>query len=424
MKRWLLIGAGAFVAVACAGGAAYYFLAPGSSDTAGAADAHAAKTASRDTATVDRNDNVAQLMHELASVQDAVAYGSKDAIANQRRLTAEIDESFSNFESKDWSLYRNFRAALVFVLSGGEPDIIERALADNTSVGEADEKLARGIMSFAIGEAKAARTVFDEIDPRSLDTALVGPFALARASLYLEKDPEQAIKFLDEARLACPHTAIDEAAMRREIPLLIAQGSLERAKFLVADYLRRFGKSLYAPKMFRDFAGEMAKSLGQDEEAFVLSLAEQLDTVDPKVIAKFFISIAAEALPHGHLQLAKASAEEVLKLKMAAPEDVARAKLYVAAANAPSPQSAQALTDLRAMGDSGLSLEDAGIREVAQFVAGVVSGSIRPAKYVPPAGTSLEVKPASPVEAHVSSTLAEADGAVKKAESFISESDR
>ena len=425
MKRWLIIGAGALSVVASLAGAATYFLfrTPAQDLTSEGTTGKPPKKTTREGTSADGDIHVADLMRALATAQDAVAYGTREAIADQVRITAELGDAFRALRAKDWNLYRNFRTALVYVLSGGGPDVIARALDDNASISAADENLARGIVSFASGEVKAARAAFAEIDPRSLDVALIGPFALARASLYLEKDPARAIKLLDDARLACPHTAIEEAAIRREIPLLVSQGAMDRAKLLVTDYVRRFGKSLYAPKLFREFADEIAKNRDLDSAALADELAERMQPADPAATGRFFISLAAESLPHGQLALARAAASQVLKPGRGVGEDVIRAKLYIAAADAPSAQSAEALAVLREMGEESLSGEDAGIKEVAQFVARVISGEQSPYGKLPQGHSKSGARP-PPFVPQVASALADADGTVKEAERLISESNR
>lgn len=418
MKRWLLIGLAAIAVIAGLGGAGLYFFAPQflfAEKQKSEDGAHPSKKPEPESLARERDTHVDKMMRDLAAVQDRAAYGDREAISEQRGLLVELGTRFRNFEEIDWSQYPNFRTALVYVLSGGEPDVLERAL-DNPTIGDADRNLGRGVRSFALGQTKAARIAFADIDPRSLDLALVGPFSMARASLYMEKDAANAVRLLDDARLSSPHTAIEEAAVRREIPLLVSIGQMARAKVLVTDYVRRFGKSIYASKLFRDFAGAVAKGDLADDDTLVAELSEGIQTSDPQIAGAFFVDLAGEALPRGLLRLAKAAAEAVLKPVGAASEDVARAKLYIAAADAPSARSLDALASLRQVKNEELSDEDTGIKEVAGFVARVVTGD--ELLKLQPGGAAAAAQP------QVSSALEGADGAIEKAASLISENDK
>ncbi len=207
-----------------------------------------------------------------------------------------------------------------------------------------------------------------------MDVSLVGPFALARASLYVEQDPAKAIELFDEARLSSPHTAIEEAAARREIPLLVSSGDTTRAMMLAADYVRRFGKSIYARKLFRDFAEAVAKRIELDDAAVVVGLAAATEGTDPQVRTDFLLDMAGEALLRGRLVLAKAAAGEVLKIGKGSEEDLDKAKLYEAAAEAPSDSAADAIKVLDRIVADRLSDEDTEIREVAGYIARAVTG--------------------------------------------------
>ncbi len=90
----------------------------------------------------------------------------------------DIAREVRRFGPEDWGDYVNVRTSLLYVLSGGDARVL-KPLIESNSLSDADQKLAAGIMSFAEGQTRAARKYFKDIDPRSLDVSLVGPFALA-----------------------------------------------------------------------------------------------------------------------------------------------------------------------------------------------------------------------------------------------------
>ena len=84
---------------------------------------------------------------------------------------------------------------------------------------------------------------------------------------------------------------------------------------LMADYLRRFGKSIYSWKLFHDFAVAVTKREDMERGKVVDDLVATTATADTKARASLFLSLANEGLLRGRLVLAKAAAGEVLALK-------------------------------------------------------------------------------------------------------------
>lgn len=427
MKRLALISAALFVALAgAAAGAAFYFQpsfifgeAKPDEPLAHAVPSYAAKAANETQA----RDATLRLVEQLGAIQDKIIHGDRAALADQARLLRDIAGEVRQFGPEDWSDYINVRTSLLYVLSGGDARVLA-PLIDSNTLGTADQKLAAGIVSFAQGQPRAARKLFMEIDPRSLDVSLVGPFALARASLYLDDNQTKAIELLDDARLACPHTAIDEAATRRQIPILIGMGERNRALMMTTSYVREFGKSIYAWKLFRDFAEATAKRSDMDDPAIVEKLANSFDDRDMQVASELFIDVAGEALLQGKLKLARAAADRILKIESAAPETLDKARLYRAAAEAPSADAADALRALNQVTADRLSDDDTEIREVAGFIAkSVVGDEIAAGRNDLKAGAGAKITE-SPILPKAAAALGKADALLREADQIIARSDK
>lgn len=356
-----------------------------------------------------------RLMEELGAVQDRIIRGDRAALADQQRLMIDIAREVKSFSPEAWDDYVNVRTSLLYVLSGGDARVL-KPLINQNSLTLSDQNLATGIMSFAEDQPKKARELFQDIDPRSLDVSLVGPFALAKASLYLDDDHATAIRLLDDARLACPHTAIDEASARREIPVLLDAGDTRRALMLTTSYVQEFGRSIYAWKLFREFAEAAAKHKEFDSQESVDSLAANFDNDDMQPASELFIDLAGEGLLQGRLKLAKAAAGKVLETPSASPENKERARLYMAAAEAPSNNAANAMKALEQITVDRLSEDDAEIREVAGFIAKTVTGT-----EVAPA-TSRTNDTQAPGEKNAITALNKADEILKEADSMITRS--
>lgn len=356
-----------------------------------------------------------RLLEELAGVQDRIIRGDRAALADQQRLMIDIAREVKSFSPEAWDDYVNVRTSLLYVLSGGDAGVL-KPLINQNSLSASDQNLAAGIMSFAEDRPKKARELFQDIDPRTLDVSLVGPFALAKASLYLDDDHATSIRLLDEARLACPHTAIDEASARREIPVLLDAGETARALMLMTSYVREFGKSIYAWKLFREFAEAAAKNKEFDSQESVDRLAANFGDDDMQPASELFIDLAGEGLLQGRLTLAKAAAAKVLATPSASAENKERALLYLAAAEAPSNDAGNAMKALEQITVDRLSEDDAEIREVAGFIAKTVTGT-----EVAPA-TSRTNDTQAPGEKSAITALNKADEILKDADSMISRS--
>lgn len=367
---------------------------------------------SRDADALPSRAKLLALIERLGAVQDRITHGDRTALGEQSDLLAEIGTFIRYFDEKDWGDYGNVRTSLVYVLTGGDPAVLKPVLNAN-NVLPADRTLAQGVMAFAMGHQKTARRAMDGVDPRSLDVALIGMFALARASLYTEKDPQQAIELFDEARLASPHTAIDEAAARREIPLLINAGELDRASALTVDYMVRFGRSVYASKLFYDFAEAISvRPEFSNVEAFE-RLAFRIGDSDATAQAQLFLEVANAALVRGKLALAKISGELTNRLDGIAPDLKEKAQLYIAAADAPSDRASAALGTLRAFAKDKLSDDDNEIRGVADYIARTVTSD----------GRDLPVPPGSPPLSEAANKIPSVADALQQANSALKRAD-
>ncbi len=420
MKRQALI-AGAVVVLGGIGAGAYFYVLPMFTSGGVATSqpkARAVASASVLGVNTEKGAELRRLLARLGTVQDIVVQGDEGALADQGRLLSEISAVVRAFEKPDWDNYAQVRDAFVYVLSGGDYGVL-KPLANDETRHEADRTLAQGIIKYAQGQTSAARKLWADVDPRSVDVSLVGPFALARASLYIGNDDAKAIALLDEARLACPHTAIEEAAVRREIPVLVSKGETQRAMLLLTDYLRRYGRSIYAWKLFRDFSAAAAKRDEFDGRDMVEKLTEATSTADRQSRIDLLLAMAAAALPAGRISLAQAAANEALSLKPDSAEDLDRAMLYQAAANAPSTRAAEALSALRQITADRLTGNDVEIREIAGYIAQTVTQN----KFAPASdarNAEVEVSRTATELSRVSTAVKSADAAIEEANMIMS----
>ncbi len=135
------------------------------------------------------------LVRTLRSVQDQIAQGSASAHEFQKRFLAELNTEMRNMPSETWDDPRNARAAVIFVLSGGDPRLANDLLG-RTPLPPVDERLLKAALAFGEGRAQDAVQFFEEINVRSLEPGLAGLVALIYGTLIGKKEAKKADRAL------------------------------------------------------------------------------------------------------------------------------------------------------------------------------------------------------------------------------------
>jgi chemotaxis protein MotC len=196
-----------------------------------------------------------------------------------------------------------------------------------------DANLAAGALAYIENREDEARKRLLPLDSRSLPTSLGGQVALVQAGLVAREDLGRAIHLLDDARLLMPGTLVEEAALRREVFLVVQTGNLDRFEFLSRQYLRRFGTSIYAEDFRQRFATAIARLGIADGDDRFPRLEAILKSSDPENQRALFLQLAQAAAVHGKLSTARSAAADAAKLSPVGGSDAMRAALYDAAAS-------------------------------------------------------------------------------------------
>ena len=310
----------------------------------------------------------AELVRSLQTLQDEIAHGSTDAHLSQRTLIAQIAEQLALAKPEAWKEPRNARAAVAFVLSGGDPRILKK-LSEPGMLPGMDEKLVQGVLAYGEGRNAEAADLLIRISARSLDPSLAGHLALVQAELIAKKDPVKALLFLDEARLLSPGTLIEEAALRRQIAIVAAAKDLDRFDMLSANYLRRFARSVYAGAFRRQFAADVAGRDDAGSAGRMEKLAAALEFIDLAERLDIYLSIAREALIKGKSELARLAADSAARLADKDSAERRRARLYEAAALVVGSGIEKGISALETMDKTDLDEEEAELFDAARSVA-------------------------------------------------------
>lgn len=304
----------------------------------------------------------------LAAVQDQIAQGSASAHAYQTRLVTEIATRFESVPVDVLKEPQNIRAALAFVLSGGDPGVLRRLLRAGTS-SDADLKLVKGVLAYAEGKYSEASGHLDDIAARKLDPTLAGRIALVQSILIYKRDLKKAIKLLDDARLLGTGTLVEEAALRRQVVLVAGQADYDRFEQLSNQYFRRFGRSVYAEyfrEQFSNAASALDFNASPERLTRLQGVVDTLTKVKRKVV---YLMLAEKGIFVGNLPLTKFAARQGSTLSKPGSLDWARCELYEASALVASAETELASEKLAAVRGFPLSGQDASLLKAAVSIA-------------------------------------------------------
>jgi chemotaxis protein MotC len=302
-----------------------------------------------------------EMVRTLQLMQDQMARGSAAAQAGQARLVAHIAQAFLAADPETWKDPRYSRAALVYVMSGGSPDVARRLL----ELGEAvplDASMLKGVLAYLEGRNVEAKQLLEPIDARLQHMSVAGPLALIQATLTVETDPAKAMRLLDVARLLAPGTLVEESALRRAVATAGMLGDRAKFRSLCEQYIRRFQDSVYADAFRAQFAALFLDLAPEDGEESAAMLDEMLATVRAEQRRRLYLSVARTALTRGVTGTAGYASDRAKELSG---EDAQDAVLYGAAAAIFGDGLESAVAELARIDPNGLQEANREIRAAA-----------------------------------------------------------
>jgi len=328
-----------------------------------------------------------QLVRTLQSLQNQAAAGNRAAHEAQGRLLREFEEPLTHQDPAVWTDPRNTRAAVQYVLSGGQPAVLQELLKGGEPAG-LPPGLAQGALAYVTGDLDKARTLLMPLDPTSLHESLAGQLALIQATLIMRNDQKQALKLLDQARLLAPGSLVEEGALRRSVFIAAEINELDRLEKATAQYVRRFDHSVYADHFRQAFATSLARfDVGRDPAKFP-QLVATLHAFSREQQRAVLLILARDALVNGRFEQARKASEEVSKLPGSDQATVTRASLYIAAARIAVDRADGAFETLKRIDPSRLQPVEQEIHRTALRVASQIVDA-------PNTGTTATPKAAS-----------------------------
>lgn len=333
-----------------------------------------------------------QMVRSLQLVQDRIADGDHAALPMQRKMLELIDSRFAHSAPKEYEDHRNFRALMIYAMSGGNPATVDKVVS-RLILEDKDARLSAGLLEYVRGESGRAVAALREIDPHAAPADIAPSLALVKGTLFSSIDPKMSLEFLDFARLAGPGTLVEEAALRRSLALAVETGDGGRFLRLSEQYVRRFLRSPYA---------------SQFADSFVAGIARLYDTIDLDRIAAIIGGMNAEQSKVIYLRIARqaaidrfdalaAFADKGLETSVAGDDDP-RAALYSALALVASEKVGLMRKRLDAIDPSHLSESDRTLLDAAKAIVEEVTAQ-PPAAPVPTADAGIDdiAEPAEPL---------------------------
>lgn len=294
-----------------------------------------------------------ELVRTLQAVQDGIANGDMAAHSGHVALIRQIGEKFLAADTSVWTNAQNGQAVVIYLLSGGGPQLVRKLPKPNV-----DERLFNGALAYVEGRQDEARELLKDVKPRTLPSGLGGQVALVQGALFARSEATLAIERLDDARLLLPGTLVEEAALRREILLVGQAEDFDKFEFLTLAYIRHYRNSVYAGDFWQRFSSGLTQSsLALDERRFarIVSLLEQIDRASR---LKLYFAIARSAMLRGRLAVTELAGERALVLSADASADRERAHFFRGVARVLTDEYDGGLAELKALDRSKLPERD------------------------------------------------------------------
>lgn len=315
-----------------------------------------------------------QMVRSLQLVQDRIAAGDHAALPMQKKLLEMIDQRFRSATAEDFQDKRNYRAVLVYGMSGGNPATLKRVLSDlDLKLPPADARIGNGILGYVTGQPGKAKAALADAKPLSFAPELGSFVALVKGSLVAIEDPKAAMPLFDQARLLAPGTLVEEAALRRSVALSTTLA--DPARFLRGSdqYVRRYLRSPYASQFADAFvAGVIAlhASLKLEEIGAITAL------MSPEQEKVIYLRIARRAVIEGLTELSAYASQKAEGVDPALAEEDPRALLYASLASITSADVPDILQKLDRIDRSKLTASDRGLLDAVRAVAAEVASPV------------------------------------------------
>lgn len=307
-----------------------------------------------------------QMVRSLQLVQDRIAGGDHAALPMQQKILQMIDRKLRESGPQDFADRKNIEALLIYAMSGGNPITVEVAIA-RLKQDEATKPLTDGVRSYIRGDLKSAMASLHSIDPRTLAGDLGSFLALIKGSMAGADEPKLALTYLDTARLLAPGTLVEEAALRRSLPLAARLGDTDRFLRASNQYVRRFLRSPYATQYADELVEGIVALYSSLDLHVIESTIAEMSHEHQRVI---YLRLARTAAIEGLRELSDFAARKAAEFENVAVGDIdPRAVLYSNLSEITSENGPEILARLKTIDRAKLAGPDRQLLDAAISVA-------------------------------------------------------
>ena len=258
--------------------------------------------------------------------------------------------------------------------------------------------------------------MLSKVNPREIEPSLAAHVALVQGIVYAAREPEQAIKSFEVARLLAPGSLVEQGALRRQTMVASKLGRWDQAEKLAAQYLRRFGNAVYAPTFYREIAEQLAGEPDtRDEEQFA-RLVRLFDLIGTTSRRQTYLLLAERAVLSGKVKMARFAAARASELYDPGSAELTRLQVYGAAANVASDQTVVGMSTLESIDRGRLGARDTLLADAAIEVGEDV-------RREPDAMMVQALQPADDIVPEQMTTAAEPSPVVEQARKSIGKAD-
>jgi chemotaxis protein MotC len=310
-----------------------------------------------------------ELVRSLRAIQDQIARGNMAAHHFQKKFIPQVTDLLNQAKPEVWKEPKNARAAVIFVLSGGNPSVLQKIL-ESKEEPSIDAALIKGALAYSEGRLGEADKLLGKFDARQVDPSLAGLIALVQAMLTEKKGTfAPANRLYDDARLLAPGTLVEESALRRQTFMAAAEKNLPRFETLSSQYFRRFGRCVYGIIFRRQFTKTMAAHQYTDDLNLMKRMESVINDLWPAGRLEVYAIATAEGVRRGKIEFARYMGAKAAALAPANSTASWRVKLYNGATAIVTPDYDQGLAELQSIPRDRLSKKDTAFLDAALGLA-------------------------------------------------------
>jgi chemotaxis protein MotC len=241
---------------------------------------------------------VAKAMRKIYALQNRLARGERNAARDLADFMAETRQVFASVSLNDMS-EADIALMAQYVFSGGDPGVALRAL-QSKNLEPQERELLEGAESYSIGELDKAREKLLPLTITDMDNPPGAQLAMTQVQIDENADPASKFERLRKVANVTPGTLIEDAAIRRMIPLLADDKETQALIYWAGRYQRRFSHSMYHDDFRTLLVDALARDTGLELSDNQLVFAKVFEKIGEEETARVSRGLLFKAVETGN----------------------------------------------------------------------------------------------------------------------------